>query len=71
MIVICCSSEFKNTKPENLWASLAAFNNKDLPRALATIMNNWVNLPGFPLLTVTRVNDTSVVISQVSFSLLE
>ncbi|KAJ8960565.1 hypothetical protein NQ318_013854 [Aromia moschata] len=57
--------QFSITKPEDLWASLGEMiDNSTLPADLETIMQNWVQRPGYPLLNVTLVNDTVTITQQ-------
>ena len=60
---------YKSSTQEELWKYLteAAHDTGTLDQHynVATIMNSWVNQPGFPLLKVKREND-QIILSQVS-----
>ncbi|KAF2896795.1 hypothetical protein ILUMI_09379 [Ignelater luminosus] len=61
-------SKFKNTVPKDLWDALQekADNKRYLPVTLATIMQNWTEKAGYPVVNVNLIGK-DVVLSQERF----
>lgn len=57
-------SAFRTTTPENLWEPFT----KDIVDKikLSEIMKNWINNPGYPVISVSRENE-NITIKQVLF----
>lgn len=65
--------KYKNADQDDLWQHLteAGHENGTLPDSLTvkTIMDSWTLQKGFPVITVTRVGNTSAVLTQEYFLL--
>lgn len=63
-------SKFTATKPEDLWWAFSQHVDdtiSKLPADLETVMQNWIQRSGFPLLSVEQDGD-NIVITQVTES---
>ncbi len=54
---------YKNTEADDLWECISAASSKDIK----SMMDVWISQPGFPVLSVTKTSDKSVILEQSQF----